>query len=258
MQDCAAICLRKADEKVRSHIRSLHAAVTVRHGTGIRHNRFHPIAAYAEKVRLQWKIPGMSLAVIHGDSTVLMQGFGVKEKGGGDPVTPSTLFHIGSMTKAFTATVIASLVDEGLLSWDDRVKDILPDFDWYDDSVEAVMQVHDLLTHSTGLVAQAGTYIPNLGYNRDDVYRMFRYIEPVYPFREHFAYNNITFIIAARIIETVTGKPWEDNIRERIFKPLDMSSSVPGSEGYKAAGKRASPSMSLRCTERRGPCTGWT
>ena len=173
----------------------------------------------------------MSLAVIHGDSTVLMQGFGVKEKGGGDPVTPSTLFHIGSMTKAFTATVIASLVDEGLLSWDDRVKDILPDFDWYEDSVEAVMQVHDLLTHSTGLVAQAGTYIPNLGYNRDDVYRMFRYIEPVYPFREHFAYNNITFIIAA---------PWEDNIRERIFKPLDMSSSVPGSEGYKAAGKRAS------------------
>ena len=203
-------------------------------------SRAADIAAYAEQVRQQWKIPGMSLAVIHGDSTVLVQGFGVKEKGGNDPVTPSTLFHIGSMTKAFTATVIASLVDEGLLSWDDTVKDILPDFDWYDDSVENAMQVRDLLTHSTGLVAQAGTYIANLGYNRDDIYRMFRYIEPVYPFREKFAYNNITFIIAARIIETVTGKSWEDNIRERILNPLDMSSSVPGSEGYKAAGKRAS------------------
>ena len=176
-------------------------------------SRAADIAAYAEQVRQQWKIPGMSLAVIHGDSTVLVQGFGVKEKGGDDPVTPSTLFHIGSMTKAFTATVIASLVDEGLLSWDDTVKDILPDFDWYDDSVENAMQVRDLLTHSTGLVAQAGTYIANLGYNRDDIYRMFRYIEPVYPFREKFAYNNITFIIAARIIETVTGKSWEDNIR---------------------------------------------
>ena len=174
-------------------------------------SRAADIAAYAEQVRQQWKIPGMSLAVIHGDSTVLVQGFGVKEKGGDDPVTPSTLFHIGSMTKAFTATVIASLVDEGLLSWDDTVKDILPDFDWYDDSVENAMQVRDLLTHSTGLVAQAGTYIANLGYNRDDIYRMFRYIEPVYPFREKFAYNNITFIIAARIIETVTGKSWEDN-----------------------------------------------
>ena len=205
------------------------------------------ISAYAEQVRTQWKIPGLSLAVVHGDSLVFSGGFGVREKGktiDGDgewtAVTDSTLFHIGSMTKAFTAAVIASLVDEGLLRWDDTVKHILPDFDWYDDSVEAVMQVRDLLTHSTGLVAQAGTYIPNLGYDRDDIYRMFRYIEPVYPFREKFAYNNITFIIAARIIDTVTGRSWEDNIRERIFIPLGMNSSVPGSEGYLQAGKKAS------------------
>ena len=205
------------------------------------------ISAYAEQVRTQWKIPGLSLAVVHGDSLVFSGGFGVREKGkttDGDgewtAVTDSTLFHIGSMTKAFTAAVIASLVDEGLLRWDDTVKHILPDFEWYDDSVEAVMQVRDLLTHSTGLVAQAGTYIPNLGYDRDDIYRMFRYIEPVYPFREKFAYNNITFIIAARIIETVTGRSWEDNIRERIFIPLGMSSSVPGSEGYLQAGRKAS------------------
>ncbi len=205
------------------------------------------ISAYAEQVRTQWKIPGLSLAVVHGDSLVFSGGFGVREKGkttDGDgewtAVTDSALFHIGSMTKAFTATVIASLVDEGLLRWDDTVKHILPDFEWYDDSVEAVMQVRDLLTHSTGLVAQAGTYIPNLGYDRDDIYRMFRYIEPVYPFREKFAYNNITFIIAARIIETVTGCSWEDNIRERIFIPLGMSSSVPGSEGYLQAGRKAS------------------
>ncbi|HJB44983.1 MAG TPA: serine hydrolase [Candidatus Coprenecus merdipullorum] len=205
------------------------------------------ISAYAEQVRTQWKIPGLSLAVVHGDSLVFSGGFGVREKGktiDGDgewtAVTDSTLFHIGSMTKAFTAAVIASLVDEGLLRWDDTVKHILPDFDWYDDSVEAVMQVRDLLTHSTGLVAQAGTYIPNLGYDRDDIYRMFRYIEPVYPFREKFAYNNITFIIAARIIETVTGRSWEDNIRERIFIPLGMNSSVPGSEGYLQAEKKAS------------------
>ena len=198
------------------------------------------IAAYTGQVMDQWKIPGLSLAVVHGDTLVLSRGFGVKEKGKNDPVSESTLFHIGSMSKAFTAAVTASLVDEGLLSWDDTVRHLLPDFEWYDDSVEAVMQVHDLFTHSTGLVAQAGTYIPNLGYNRDDIYRMFRYIEPVYPFREKFAYNNITFIIAAKIIESVTGKSWEDNIRERILVPLGMTSSVPGTDGYKAAGRSAS------------------
>ena len=197
-------------------------------------------AAYARQVCGQWQIPGLSMAIIHNGDLVLSEGFGVKEKGTADKVTDTTIFHIGSMTKAFTATLIASLVDEGKLSWDDTVKHILPDFDWYDDSVEAVMQVHDLLTHSTGLVAQAGTYIPNLGYGRDDIYRMFRYIPPVYPFREKFAYNNITFIIAARIIEKVTGMSWEENIRERIFGPLGMDSSVPDADGYLAAGDRAS------------------
>lgn len=219
---------------------SLLSAFTLRAGSQETQDIPSRISAYAEQVRSQWKIPGLSLAVIHGDSTILVKGFGVKEKGGSDPVTPSTLFHIGSMTKAFTAAVIASLVDEGRLSWDDTVKHLMPDFDWYDDSVEATMQVHDLLTHSTGLVAQAGTYIPNLGYDREDIYRMFRYIEPVYPFREKFAYNNITFIIAARIIETVTGKSWEDNVRERIFGPLGMTSSVPDADGYVAAGENAS------------------
>lgn len=198
------------------------------------------IAAYAEQVRNQWKIPGMSLAVIHGDTVILSRGFGVKEKGGTDSVTSSTIFHIGSMTKAFTAAVTASLADEGLLSWDDTVKNILPDFEWYDDSVEKKMLVKDLFTHTTGLVAQAGTYIANLGYGRDDIYRMFRYIEPVYPFREKFAYNNITFIIAARIIEQTTGKSWEENVAERIFIPLGMTSSVTGTEGYLAAGRNAS------------------
>lgn len=209
---------------IHSFIRTSAAAIMLTAmaitGVGARENRRNipqEIASYAEQVRQQWKIPGLSLAVVHGDTVIFSGGFGVREKGRSISrdgqevaVTDTTLFHIGSMTKAFTAAVIASLVDDGLLRWDDTVKHILPDFDWADDSVEQVMEVRDLLTHSTGLVAQAGTYIANLGYDRDDIYRMFRYIEPVYPFREKFAYNNITFIVAARIIEAVTGRSWEE------------------------------------------------
>lgn len=198
------------------------------------------ISEYAEKVRKDWKIPGMSVAVIKGDSTILMEGFGVKRQGGKDSVRSNTMFHIGSMSKAFTATAIASLVDKGLLSWESRVKDILPDFDWYCDSTEAVIQVKDLLTHSSGLVAQVGTYIPNLGYDRDDIYKMLRYIEPYYPLGEKFAYNNITFIVAARIIETVTGISWEENIENLIFNPLDMDESTPTAEGFEKAGSKSS------------------
>lgn len=205
------------------------------------------IRNYAWKVLNEWKIPGMSVSVVKGDSIVFSEGFGIKEKGksieknGPDAaITSSTLFHIGSMTKAFTAAVIQSVVDDGLLSWDDTVKVLMPDFEWYDKDAGDTLLVKDFLTHRTGLVAQAGTYIANLGYNREDIYRMFKYIPTVYAPGEKFAYNNITFIIAARLVEKVTGKSWEDNIRERIFKPLGMDSSVPGSKGYLDAGQNAS------------------
>lgn len=205
------------------------------------------IVEYAEQVMEQWKIPGMSLAVAHHGEVTVLEGFGVKEMGksvvsnGTDvAVTPQTVFHIGSMTKAFTATVIASLVDQGLFSWEDRVKDILPDFGWQDEGVESQLQVRDLLTHRTGLVAQVGTYIPNLGYGREDICRMLPYIGPMYGFGEKFAYNNITFIVAAQVIEAVSGMSWEDNVRMRIFEPLGMTSSVPGVQGYLDAGSEAS------------------
>ncbi len=205
------------------------------------------IVQYAEQVMEQWKIPGMSLAVAHHGEVTVLEGLGVKQLGksvarhGADAaVTPQTVFHIGSMTKAFTATVIASLVDQGLLSWEDRVKDILPDFGWADGSIESQLQVRDLLTHRTGLVAQAGTYIPNLGYSREEVYRMIQYIEPMYGFGEKFAYNNVTFIIASQVIEAVSGISWEDNVRQRILEPLGMYDSTPEVQGYLDAGKRAS------------------
>lgn len=204
------------------------------------------VEKYALKVAGEWKIPGMSMAIIKGDSVIFCKGFGIKNLdrpkdrfGPEEEVTGKTMFHAGSMTKAFTATVIASLADEGLLSWEDTVKNILPDFEWADDSIGSIMQVKDLLTHTTGLAAQAGTYIPNIGYGRDDIYAMLKYIRPLYPFREKFAYNNITFIIAAKVIEKVSGMSWEENVRQRIMVPLGMSSSSPDMESYIKAGDSA-------------------
>lgn len=197
------------------------------------------ILDYTEKSRREWRIPGLSLAVVKGDSTIILEALGVKQTGTSEAVEPSTIFHIGSMSKAFTAAVIASVVDQGLLSWDDKVKDILPDFRWYCDSVEQNLKVKELLTHGTGLVAQVGTYLPNLGYTRDDIYRLIRYFEPYYQPGEKFAYNNVTFIIAAKVIEKVTGMSWEENVRNRIFSPLQMDNSTPDATGYINSDNRA-------------------
>jgi CubicO group peptidase (beta-lactamase class C family) len=200
---------------------------------------------YIQQVKEGWEIPGMAVSVIKDGKMVFSKGYGIKEMGSNAPVESSSIFQIGSVSKSFTAAVMASVVDEGLVSWDDTVKNILPDFRWGDEYVENNMQVKDLMTHKTGIGGQVGTYIPNVGYDRDDVYQMMGLIKPKYQFRHTYAYNNITFIIAEKVIEKVTGKTWEENIRTRIFEPLGMTSSSVngyGSEvenGFMDAGDRA-------------------
>ena len=136
------------------------------------------IGAYAEYVRDQWRIPGMAVAFMQDGELILAKGFGTKETGRQDPVDARTVFQVGSVSKSFTATVMASLVDEGKVKWDDTVKNILPDFEMYDPWVTENMQVKDIMIHRSGLREQAGTYIPNLGYGREDIYRMLPLMNP--------------------------------------------------------------------------------
>ena len=190
---------------------------------------------YVEEVRKGWNIPGMGVAIMKDGELVYAKGFGVKELGKQELVTEHTLFQIGSVSKSFTAAVISSLVDEGRIKWSDTVKNILPDFRMYDKMVEENLLVSDLMTHKTGLKGQAGTYIPNLGYTREDIYKMLPLIKPSYNFRNTYAYNNITFIIASKVIETVSGKSWEENVHERIFGPVGMKTATLNGEGFHEA-----------------------
>ena len=196
---------------------------------------------YINQVQQQWQIPGMAVSLVKNGEMFYSKGFGTKELGKNASIDGNTVFQVGSVSKSFTAAVIASLVDEGKLSWQDTVKNILPDFRMYDRWVEENLQVKDIMTHHTGLQGQLGTYIGNMGYNRDDIYNMFRLLKPTYSFRGGYEYNNITFIIAARIIEKLTGKSWEENVRERIFEPLGMNSSTLNGDGFAAAKNVAVP-----------------
>ncbi len=212
----------------------------------------------AAKVRNDWNIPGFSLTVMHEGKTVLSKGYGVKTKGGSAPVDGATVYQIGSVSKSFTAALMAMMVDEGKVRWDDRVKDILPDFELYDKAVENDLRVSDIMTHRMGFRSQALTYAPNVGYDTDDVYRMLSLLKPEYPFRDGMHYNNMTFIIAQKIIEKVSGLSWEDNLNCRIFAPLGMGSASCGGPGFESAENVASPHNmysvkdSIRCSPIRG------
>ena len=94
---------------------------------------------------------GLAIAIVKDDSVVYARGFGVRKLGSPAPVTPKTLFAIGSTTKAMTATAVGMLVDEGRLAWDDKVADRYPGYQLRDPALTREVTIADLLTHRTGL-----------------------------------------------------------------------------------------------------------
>lgn len=173
-------------------------------------------------------VPGIAIAVVKDGKVVAAQGFGVRKLGEPAKVDGQTLFEIASNSKAFTAAALAMLVDEGKLSWDDRVTRHLPDFQMYDAYVTHEMTVRDLLTHRSGLGLGAGDLLwwPSTGFTADEIIEKLRYIRPATSFRNSYAYDNLLYIVAGKIVAQKSGKSWGDTVRERILKPVGMNATT--------------------------------
>lgn len=185
------------------------------------------LQAYYEKSRIDFDVPGLAVAIVKDGEIIFAEGFGVKNIETGEPVDSKTMFPIASNTKAFTASALAILVDEGKISWDDKVVDHLPYFKLYDPYVTENMTIRDLLSHRSGLATFSGDLIwYGSNYNREEIIRRARYLEPVYGFREHFGYSNIMFVAAGEIIPAVTGTTWDEFIKTEFFNPLSMKRSI--------------------------------
>ncbi len=184
--------------------------------------------AYVARSIKVFNVPGLSLAIVKDGKAVLVKGYGVRKMGEATPVDENTLFGIGSNTKAFTAAALATLVDEGKISWDDRVWERLPGFRMYDPYVSQEMTIRDMLTHRSGMGLGEGDLLiwPHTTYTRDEIIGRLRFMKPVSSFRSHYAYDNIMYIAAGQIIPAVTGKSWEDYLRERILLPLGMNTTT--------------------------------
>jgi len=179
---------------------------------------------YVNKALKDWDVPGVAIAIVKNDQIVFAKGYGVRKLGDPTPVDEKTLFAIGSSSKAFTAAAIAMLVDEGKIKWDDPVTKYLPGFQLFDPYVTREITVRDLLCHRSGL--DRGDFIwYGTPYDRNEVWNRIRYVKPSASFRSKFLYQNIMFLTAGQIVERVSGKSWDDFIRERIFVPLGMTSS---------------------------------
>jgi CubicO group peptidase (beta-lactamase class C family) len=182
---------------------------------------------YIENARKAWNVPGVAIAIVKDDKVVMSEGFGVLEEGKADKVDGNSMFAIASNSKAYTATCLAMLVDEGKISWDDKVTTYLPWFKLYDPFVTEQMTIRDLLCHRTGLATFSGDLIwYGSNHSREEVVRKAQYLKPVYGFREKWGYSNIMFLAAGLIVEKVSGLTWDQFVQQRIFNPLGMNRAI--------------------------------
>ena len=184
------------------------------------------IESFIHKAMQTWNVPGLALVIMKDDKVLLSKGFGVREIGKLETVDEHTLFAIGSNTKAFTATAMGLLVQEGKLAWDDPVTKYIPTFKLHDSHATQMITIRDLLCHRSGLGTWAGDVLLLSSYDTEEVVRRLQHIPPDYSFRAGYGYSNLMFITAGLVIETVSGLSWDDFIQQRIFRPLGMTDSV--------------------------------
>jgi CubicO group peptidase (beta-lactamase class C family) len=210
---------------------------------------FYGMDAYVAQAVRDWKVPGLAIAVVRGDSVVYARGFGVRTLGRPERVDEHTLFAVGSTTKAFTVTALAMLVDEGKLGWDDPVTRYVPGLQLYDPYVTRELTVRDLITHRSGLPNfDALWYGTDL--SADEIFRRMRFVKPATGFRGGYEYQNAMFALAGRVVANVSGMPWEEFIRRRILQPVGMRETVIGIGGLAAAPDVATPHVEIEDTLR--------
>ncbi len=141
------------------------------------------------------------------------------------PVTPNTLFAIGSCTKAFTASLIGMLNKEGKVDIDKPVRNYIPELKFYNDEMNDHITLHDMMCHRTGLPRHDISWYLFPTHSRDTLMQRIQYMEPSAGIREKWQYNNFMFMMQGAVVEKISGKSWEDNIREKIFTPLGMNNS---------------------------------
>ena len=198
---------------------------------------------YVANVMNTFEVPGIALAIVKDSKVIIAKGYGVRRLGDPTRVDEYTMFGIGSNTKAFTTAALATLVDEGKLSWDDPVYQRLPGFVMYDPYVSHEMTIRDLLTHRSGMGLGEGDLLfwPPSTYTRDEIIYKLRFMKPASSFRSHYAYDNLLYMTAGQIIPAVTGVSWDDYIRRHIFVPLGMNNTNVSNAAFKPGEDYAYP-----------------
>jgi CubicO group peptidase (beta-lactamase class C family) len=187
-------------------------------------------------------VPGTAVAVVHNDTVVYERGFGVRELGKPEPITPDTVFQIASLSKSLSSTLVAALVGHGTTTWDARIGSIETDFALADPWVSEQVTIRDMLCHRSGLPAYSGDpLIAEFHYDRDECIRRLRHYPLATSFRSTWAYSNLGFSVGAYAAARSAAKSWDDLAEARLFAPLGMTSTSYRFADFGSRENRAAP-----------------
>lgn len=182
-----------------------------------------------EKTLKAFDVPGIAVAIVKDGKIIHAKGYGVKSIKTQQKVDANTLFGIASNSKAFTAAALAILVDEGKISWDDKVSKHIPEFKMYNDYVTKEFTIRDLLTHRSGLGLGAGDLMvwpDGNDFQVQDIVNNLQFLKPTSAFRTKYDYDNLLYIVAGEVVHRASGKTWNEFVEERIMQPIGMKNSA--------------------------------
>ena len=180
--------------------------------------------AYMQQTLKDWNTPGVGVGIVVGDKLVFAKGYGYRDHEKKLPFTTKTMQPIASNSKLFTAVAAGMLVEEGKLAWDKPIRDSVPEIQFYNDQLNSNVTLRDMLSHRTGVTRHDLIWFKS-PFTREELFEKLKYLEPQEPMRTTFLYNNLMFAAVGQIIKIKSGKKWEDFVREKIFTPLDMSTT---------------------------------
>lgn len=182
-----------------------------------------------ERSMKAFDVPGIAVGIVKDGRVIHAKGYGVRSLNSKQKTDEHTLFGIASNSKAFTATALGLLVDQGKINWNDKVRDYIPEFKLYDPYVTEEFTIRDLLTHRSGLGLGAGDLMifpDSTDFTLKDIIHNLRYLKPVSSFRSQYDYDNNLYIIAGEVVARVSGKSWNDFVQENIITPVGMSKTA--------------------------------
>lgn len=173
---------------------------------------------------------GVSVAVVENDSIIYSKGFGYRNLEKHLPVTTQTIFPIGSITKSFTASLLGILESKEKLSFKDKPSLYIPNFRFYNEEMNNLIAIEDLLSHKSGIGNQGTSEVFFPDEDKLKVVQRLKYLKPEDEIKNSFSYSNMSYTLAGTIAEQITGKSWEIDIEEQLFRPLGMNHSFTNKE----------------------------